>query len=842
MSVETVTSAATAQSSVAPAHDKDMAAAFLAALDPTAKTFTFQFFGDGTQGYAEVFHGSLDDVWLKVLALNTPGRGVGVFVTINETDGQGRRRENIVRARALFVDADSAAQLSSCIKTVRDSGARPTMIVQTSAERAHLYYCCDDIRRDQFTAYQTAMAQKFGTDPAVKDLPRVMRLPGTLHLKDPSAPRKVTLKISSSPRRWDISELSATLGLAGAQARGRNSANLGKVTPEVIPAANPATRLSVVDTPVEVNGVATRSAARVEPAGTKASEWYDRLPPGLKNQALDHALEVLATRTKYLELEKNGGSNLDYYRLMQACARSDAPGAEDLWVKWGSIAAGADPEEKLRADFARCSKASASVDGVTIGTPLGLAQQHGAIFDRWKRQAACVLALPPAERKPLKGGVYGADEALELLNSHYLIGKTHQETGIFRIKDDGSLAFIPPDQFKLDIGNIFVRPSGGSSKPISAEKFWKESPRRHQRGIVFKPGGTTEADEFNLWQGFGVVPRKGRRKMCSIWRHIRKVICRDDKAKFGYLMRWLAWTVQNPDSCPGVVLVLKSRKEGTGKSTLGIIMLKIFGPHGALIDDKDRLLGQFNDWLETVCFVLAEEVLWAGDHRTTDKLKSLITANTIRIERKFGSCRAIPNRLHVIMTTNHDHAVAAGVRDRRYFVLDVDDRHVGDKVYFGRLYQDLNDGGASEFLYLLQNWPLGDWHPRELLKTTEASEQQRMSGDSVSQWSQACINADAIAGGQWMPALGKRISSEELRDSYAYYCRKQGLRPANEEVFGKACTQMFGQRVRLPAREQWSHSLGKNVVDEKSRRPWGYDVPDGDEWQEKLDARLGINN
>jgi phage/plasmid-associated DNA primase len=104
--------------------------------------------------------------------------------------------------------------------------------------------------------------------------------------------------------------------------------------------------------------------------------------------------------------------------------------------------------------------------------------------------------------------------------------------------------------------------------------------------------------------------------------------------------------------------MLKSRKQGTGKSTLGKVMLDIFGQHGALIDDKERLLGRFTDWLENVCFVLAEEILWAGDHKAADKLKSLITGDTIQIERKFGSCRQVPNRLKTIATTNHDHAIA----------------------------------------------------------------------------------------------------------------------------------------------------------------------------------------
>jgi hypothetical protein len=453
-----------------------------------------------------------------------------------------------------------------------------------------------------------------------------------------------------------------------------------------------------------------------------------------------------------------------------------------------------------------------------------------------RREVPSARALPSKQRTPLKGGIYSAEEALQSLNSHYLIGKTDQEIAIFRIKDDGSLVFTPNDQFKLDVANIFVKSSGGSGKPISAEKFWKENSQRHERNIVFKPGGTTKPDEHNLWQGFGVEPLGTRRHILSLLRHIWKVICRRDKEKFRYLIRWLAWAVQHPDKCAGVVIVLKSRKQGTGKTTLGLVMLKIFGDrHGALVDDKERLLGRFNDWLEPVCFVLAEEILWAGDHRTADRLKSFITAETIQIERKHGGIRQIPNRLHAILTTNHDHAIPAGVGDRRFLVLDVSDEHACDQAWFDRLYQDLNDGGTGEFLDFLLHVQLGDWHPREILKTAETTEQQRMSGDSISQWAQACIHANAVIGAGKGPYgleethnLGTRLSSKDLRDAYAGYCKQHGPRAVNEAVFGKACAEMFGERVRLPATKL------------DNRRPWGYDVPDDITWQEKLDARLGI--
>src|SRR4051812_4556729 len=93
------------------AHDKGTAADFLAMLDSAATRFTFQLFSDHGEHRAEVIHGSLNEAWPKIVALNTPARRLGVFATINETDFQGRRVENIVRPRALFLDADDAVQL-----------------------------------------------------------------------------------------------------------------------------------------------------------------------------------------------------------------------------------------------------------------------------------------------------------------------------------------------------------------------------------------------------------------------------------------------------------------------------------------------------------------------------------------------------------------------------------------------------------------------------------------------------------------------------------------------------------------------------------------------------------
>ena len=87
-------------------HSIDRAAAeeFLTRLDWQAERWTFQTFDDNgarkSRGLARILHGTLGEHFETLSSLNR--RGAGVFVTINQTDGRGRARENIVRIRSLW--------------------------------------------------------------------------------------------------------------------------------------------------------------------------------------------------------------------------------------------------------------------------------------------------------------------------------------------------------------------------------------------------------------------------------------------------------------------------------------------------------------------------------------------------------------------------------------------------------------------------------------------------------------------------------------------------------------------------------------------------------------------
>jgi hypothetical protein len=164
------------------AADVDLAEAarFLKLLDPTTTEFEFRTFDDDKthedKTLTKTFYGTLAEYAAKLKRLND--KGAGVFVVLNETDGIGRKKENIVRVRAVFADLDGAP-----LEPVAQGKLPPHIIVESSLGRYHPYWLVDHIPLEEFSAVQKAIIEQFDSDPTIHDLPRIMRLPGFFHCK-----------------------------------------------------------------------------------------------------------------------------------------------------------------------------------------------------------------------------------------------------------------------------------------------------------------------------------------------------------------------------------------------------------------------------------------------------------------------------------------------------------------------------------------------------------------------------------------------------------------------------------------------------------------------------------
>lgn len=180
--------------------DFEQAAAFIAALTGSngwTTPMTFQTLDDrgADHGLTRIRHGPLRRHADVLAGLNE--RGAGVFVAVNETDGRGRKAENIVAVRACFIDCDGPR---------RGKITLPPSIVVRTPKGGHVYWRVvpgEDSKR--FRAVQQRLAAYFGSDPVVCDLPRLMRLPGTVHNKE--APMPVQILRLHPERRYSFDEI-----------------------------------------------------------------------------------------------------------------------------------------------------------------------------------------------------------------------------------------------------------------------------------------------------------------------------------------------------------------------------------------------------------------------------------------------------------------------------------------------------------------------------------------------------------------------------------------------------------------------------------------------------------
>ena len=178
--------------------DLDIAKRFLTILAQTDESdeFTFQVFPEGQvngqKAYPQILHGTLVNQSSNLAAKNR--QGCGVYVTVNQTDGKGRKEENILKVRALFIDLDG-----SPLEPVLNAPIKPHIIIESSPERFHAYWIVENVPLKDFSAIQKALAKKFAGDPSVNDLSRVMRLPGFYHLKKTPQQTKIIFESSEQP-------------------------------------------------------------------------------------------------------------------------------------------------------------------------------------------------------------------------------------------------------------------------------------------------------------------------------------------------------------------------------------------------------------------------------------------------------------------------------------------------------------------------------------------------------------------------------------------------------------------------------------------------------------------
>ncbi|AGG88763.1 AAA family ATPase [Rhodanobacter denitrificans] len=266
----------------AGAIDATAAASFLKWLDPAASVWCVRTFPDLGTGAGHNYTGGLAEHAEALAADNAAGRGV--FAVINEG---GHKARDINRVRAVFADLDGAP-----LAPVLACDLLPHIVVESSPGRFHAFWLCDGLPLAQFADVQRSIAARFGSDPSVIDLPRVMRLPGFIHAKGSPFLSRV-LQWNAHPRFTAEQVLTQFPPVAGERVTAPGTGDAEGVTVE--DAGTRHADLIALAVRLARSGVSQATAMAAVEAEHDRGRWSRDVPDGERAAAVSSAFAKIAS-------------------------------------------------------------------------------------------------------------------------------------------------------------------------------------------------------------------------------------------------------------------------------------------------------------------------------------------------------------------------------------------------------------------------------------------------------------------------------------------------------------------------------------------------------------------
>lgn len=325
--------------------------------------------------------------------------------------------------------------------------------------------------------------------------------------------------------------------------------------------------------------------------------------------------------------------------------------------------------------------------------------------------------------------------------------------GVLDMTSGGSAPFrvLPTNSFRTFENGRRKVATGPKGRQSGVGSAWLDHPgaRRYDHIGMWEVGGEP-AGALNLFTGLPTsssrhsATRSASGPCSRVLEFIENVISGGDLEVYQYVLDWLAWVIQNPLGKPGVNLVLIG-SQGTGKGTLGNMLLDVFGPaYSTHISQARHLLGNFTGHLEGKLFLFIDEAMFGRDPQTTGVYKAITTEETINIEHKGQTPREVRNHFAILVASNSLAAAPIEPGDRRATVLEVSDVRRQDHAYFQTLWNEWDTGGREAFIAFLLARDLSQFNSRLPLETDAKADMAAATADSVTRFWQDVLTSERV--------------------------------------------------------------------------------------------------
>jgi hypothetical protein len=457
--------------------------------------------------------------------------------------------------------------------------------------------------------------------------------------------------------------------------------------------------------------------------------WFDLLTPEQKDEVVDYALKVIASKTPLLELEEAGGNNDQWYRLTAAVARSGAPNAEDIFIKYASIAKNADPEGALREYFAQCQK---NPRGITVATLLWLAPEHGADFEPWRNCAA----VQERRAKQIAENIKIGEDVTESLLPQIMTLKEMHERLVF-VGSSGVVADITTkrvrkkehalDEYAASQHSYTQKNAAGNEviKIGPALKHWIASPKRITVEVLaWVPGAEViceppegQGPAFNMWRGLSPMayPENWQEWVQPFLEHVEYLVpIEHERERF---LQWLAHIIQHPEVLPHTSYLMITPTTGIGRNLLASILVRALRGFVAAGVSLPVLLDKgFTGRLSQKLLIIVDEAREGRGERRyerAERFKQLQTEEHRDINHKYGYQVVEKNCGRWLEFSNHWDAIPFDNTDRRDIVI-ANPTTRKENAYYEWLYGLLGD---KDFIGSVRHWletkDISTFHPGE---------------------------------------------------------------------------------------------------------------------------------
>ena len=174
-----------------------------------------------------------------------------------------------------------------------------------------------------------------------------------------------------------------------------------------------------------------------------------------------------------------------------------------------------------------------------------------------------------------------------------------------------------------------------------------------------------------------------------------------DKNAVKHFLDWAAYKVQHPATKIRHGMLITSF-QGMGKGTLARPLKPIFGASNYVEPDNKELVEGKLQFMEGKTMVVILELKAAKRSDVANRLKPVITEDTIRIEPKYVNAYTIENPASVLAFTNYYSALHLEHSDRRWYVFRHRKTDPKPDTYFDALHEWFDgDGCGIVYHYLL---------------------------------------------------------------------------------------------------------------------------------------------